>query len=105
VEVVMLENLKKVRELLANPEHWYQHWYADTGNPHNEDAMCFCPAGAYLRVIGKDNHDQDAAEQEFAKALGFTDASELFAWNDEKLRTHADVLELLDRTIAKLEAA
>ena len=105
-----LDVLREVRKLIAEPERWTKGVYArprdSTGsvNIRNKRAHCFCLAGALYRAINV-TPGENYGVIGYARALGFQDEGKLTDWNDNPERTHADILDLLDRTIAKLEAA
>lgn len=101
-------NLKAVRELLSQSKHWTQNWYAKDAKgfacaPSDNDAICWCLVGALERIVGDGDHanpllrwlrmELPAGEMSVSK------------WNDKRGRTHAEVLDLLDRVIATAEAA
>lgn len=93
--------LVKARELLAEPGRWTQETAARdaAGLPvgaTSDAAVCWCLIGALDAV-----RDGTTALAQLRRTLGCSSVS---AWNDAPERTHADVLALLDRAIAKEEA-
>lgn len=123
-----LEALRKVRELLAVPERWtqgamcrddrgndldYRPWQAE----HELEGarpvpVCFCLVGATAQVMGGVRESM-ALDAVLLRVLEFDglledesrfghDGEDLYEWNDE--HTHAEVLDLLDRTIALFES-
>ena len=102
-----LEILKKSRELLAKPENWIQKclWGDGKGNSvYSEEAVCFCLDGAIDKVCRSINETcLDEYEMKVVNFLGFKHLRELYDWNDVPERTHQEVLNLLDQTIARLE--
>ena len=104
-----LEILKKTRELLAKPENWIQKCLWGDGKGKGNyveptEAVCFCLDGAIDKVcqsIGETCLDE--YEMKVVNLLGFKSLRELYDWNDVPDRTHQEVLDLLDQTIAKLE--
>jgi hypothetical protein len=102
--------LVRMRERLAAPERWTKGESARTAlqysvDVHDPRATCWCLMGAYCREVHP------------ASVIPYTAFSRLFRrlmpnvpdvldyglsdWNDAPERTHADVLELLDRMIAE----
>ena len=96
-----LEVLVKARGLLAKPESWIQGGLSETaaGDPvpiEDERAVCFCLDGALMVASGV------MMVTDAYRAMGFSSVAELWVWNDEEGRTHAEVLARLDEAIAKL---
>jgi hypothetical protein len=85
-----LEVLVKARRLISYPVMWGK------GSDKNvsPDAKCL-----YL-AIESDVDGEDSA----MRALGFSGPSEVWTWNDDPERTHAEVLARLDEAIARLKA-
>ena len=102
-----LEILKKSRELSAKPENWIQKclWGDGKGNAVDPtEAVCFCLDGAIDKVCQSINERcLDEYEMKVVNLLGFKHLRELYDWNDAPERTHQEVLNLLDQTIARLE--
>lgn len=97
-----LELLRGIRELIAQREHWNRGSYGLDAQGRDVDlsnATCFCLSGAGAKVLGLDGPDS-CFEDRLSLAL---DVPEVIHWNDT--HTHAEVLALLDRRIAELEAA
>jgi len=95
---------RNVRGLLSDPLHWTKGASARFGrvlvSVYDETANRFCMFGAFQRVCD----DSFLRSQ----SLGMVRAeiqSPISDWNDSPNRTHADVLQLLDKLIAKCEAA
>lgn len=100
-----LEILKAARALLTPPEAWAKNDFAfdSSGNllaPSNKYAVSWCATGACIRAGGK--LAAIAAARELSRQLG---GREVFDFNDRDETTHADVLQLFDDTIARLERA
>ena len=121
--------LIEARRLLDKPEHWTQSAPARTHRgglrlpPSSPHASCWCLTGA----VDKAAHDRDAAKLIAATAISFLwttvqarrglllwscaepdrrwSVHDLQAWNDHQGRKHADVLAVLDATIARVSAA
>lgn len=128
-----LKVLREMRVTLAKPEAWFQGGFAGYIGEQGDkiridpshasermwlvaDADCFCLIGAGLRAEGARSWRTPIWEIELLKTVnerGF--ASTTFgencpfpfrtvpAFNDYPGRTHADVLQVIDRTIERLE--
>ncbi len=102
--------LKEARALIADEKNWTQGDYARSslGNStgvKNEDAECFCAIGALAKVQGITPNDDITGASYLAleasggeQTLGFIVAR----YNDD--HTHAEVLALFDRAIARAES-
>ena len=110
-----LEILKGVRELLTDPAHWTRGVLARIGQrrrpatPLSDEATCWCWVGAVYRAAGPSPHDVDinaagieGAFDAFANTIGIHPFN-ISHWNDNRRRTHSQVLDATDRTIARLE--
>ena len=104
-----LEELKAVRELLSAPARWTRGVYArnEQGlavDPHDPEAVCWCLYGAMIYIVGDSNKrfavHLDAAEDAINVLSGFISAISVADWQDAPDRTHAEVLDALDRAIA-----
>ena len=94
------EALIAVRELLTDPKHWTQGFYArdEAGglmDPKDSRAACWCLLGACRKVA--DTYDNSERLGIFLS--GVQDES-IVSFNDHPLTKHEDVLNLLDKTIA-----
>lgn len=88
-----------VAELLADPKRWTKNHSARdaTGTPcivDDKHAACWCLYGALVKVYGKNTLAFDKARCALElstpiRAYGIT------GWNDNKFRTHADVLRVV----------
>jgi hypothetical protein len=92
-----LEVLRGMRELLSEPTRWTQDTNARSSDGdevlyHSDLADCWCLDGALLKLT---RHDGDVYLA-VRKALP---VDVLCVWNDAPERTHAEVLELLDKAI------
>lgn len=105
------DTLTRARALIAQPETWTQNAYArdSDGTPivsNSPDAVCWCLTGAIYRVITPGsylgNPDYLAATDALSDALpAHVTSEDLTVWNDTPRRTHQQILNLLDRAIAK----
>lgn len=103
-----LEALKSARDLLSDPKHWTQDWYAKNAagrgvDPAGAQATCWCVRGAVVRFT-RCHLAAKPAFVELAATLGSQDYHDVECWNDNPERTHAEVLGLFDTTIARLES-
>lgn len=99
--IVALEIIKSARELISDPERWSQGWYArdkrgDWTNFNSPTACKWCAMGAIRKMANADY--EGYCVYLFALVGG---AWELDDFNDN--HTHAEVLALFDKAIAKLE--
>ena len=109
-----LKNLKDMRELLSDPSRWTKKAYArDPGGwslpSTHQHATCWCILGAQAktapshadRIKLKGGVTFNFAIFEALKnQIGAKGQEGIPYWQDAEARTHADVLALLDRTIA-----
>lgn len=96
-----IETLRKMRELLSVPERWTQRRCARNENgfevpPDSPGAVCFCLIGAAGKVTGNFGLPLDVLDK-----LTFPEPCSV--WQDAPGRTHAEVIDLLDRAIAQSE--
>lgn len=108
--------LEEVRALLSDEKRWTQHAWARTPSgyevyPLNPQASCWCLLGAIERVTGEQPKFEATDcvllplwEEMMRRHPDATDTETLTAFNDDYAR-HADVLKLLDDTIARLRSA
>ncbi len=100
----ILTILRRARKLLSKPERWGKGQFAVTADGLVCDALGrnatkFCMIGAIVRANKRDDKNSDDA----IDLLEFLRQQKLSAWNDAPRRTHAQVLRLLDRGIARAE--
>lgn len=110
-----LEILRGMRELLADEKRWTRGLFARTASglpadPPADDAACWCIAGAAFRLTGcsASNPNKPEASEAAWKAvdcvvsciidLGLNEG--IGRWQDKPERTHAEILQALDRAIA-----
>jgi hypothetical protein len=98
-----IETLRKMRELLSVPERWTKASFArdrqgnSLTNAVDPRAVCWCLVGAG-KMCGIDPRPGSPA---YEMLLRMTPFRQLSWWNDAPERTHAEVLDLLDRAIAQ----
>ncbi|MDH7796409.1 MULTISPECIES: hypothetical protein [unclassified Beijerinckia] len=104
--MTLLENLTKVRALLADPTKWTKGYLAkdESGNPtfaESSNAACYCMLGAINSVASPEE------QRDVKNAVRFhipTYDKSIADFNDDPNTNHHDVLNLLDRTIAHVSA-
>lgn len=108
----VLQVMREMRELLAEPERWTQRVLARTETheataPYYSDAVSWCLGGAIQKVIGElsptigysiRNALDLAMRRQGSRAFNYV------TWNDWTGRRHTDVLALLDLAIEIEEA-
>lgn len=111
-----LDVLQAVRDRLREPQDWTQGaWARDNfGKPvgvFHLGAVCWCLDGALglacESFVGRDSAVRELARTNSMLVDDYTDASLLAwvrRWNDDPDRTHAEVIDLIDRTMARLQA-
>lgn len=118
------KDLRKVRELLSDPNKWLKGRLAnnDKGvgvDPNSPDATCFCLLGATYKVTGFYGYPtcNAAASNQYARVVDrLCDAvrkhhpsygTSAMGFNDSQGTSHADVLNLIDKAIelSQLEPA
>lgn len=113
------EILRAARALISDPARWTQGAFArdssgDQVDRLTSEAVCWCLAGAvdaasYPERIGVDNYvidfDRSAARLAAARALHTVIHDTVVSFNDDPTRTHAEVLEAIDKAIAITEAS
>ncbi len=102
-----LEVLTCARELLSDPAKWIKGAYAKTAagsvvDATDPDACCFCALGAMRKCGGEDNEDDTPAAWALRDAAN--EKTSAHYYNDAAKTTHADILALFDRAIAKVKA-
>lgn len=98
--MTVYEVLLGMRDLLDSPERWTRGVFGRDEQGHmvgalNDRARAWCLVGAACKV---DPHGE--CVNEARDILGELAGGELTAWNDRPERTHAEVIDLLDRAIA-----
>ena len=96
------EILIAARELIADPAHWTQTFYARDADGIftdvlDEAACKFCGYGAVLRATN--SHDWTDASVRAAFLLERVVGPSFASWQDARKRTHSEVLAAFDRAI------
>ncbi|MGV2110128.1 DUF6197 family protein [Agrobacterium salinitolerans] len=100
--------LKEARALIADGGKWTQGAFARNSlgekvDPSEEGAVCFCAIGALAKAAGANPESELPAENLLVTEMLELDARECIPeFNDS--HTHADVLALFDRAIARAES-
>lgn len=97
--------LQDAREVIADENRWTQNaWARDADghdiNEHKPEATCFCLLGALSVAAGAWDSPIYRDAEKVLEKIGVERPS---TWNDAYGRTHAEVIDLLDRAIASLE--
>lgn len=93
----MSQILSKVRELLSDRNHWCKN--------HLYNGPACCLYGAWYKSRKSLGLDWREDDEKFARALGFHSRCEALNFNDSCCTTHADLIDLLDCSILKAQAA
>jgi hypothetical protein len=112
--VQILADLKEIREVLVDPMAWTQGAYcrdAEGELVEEAQACCYCLDGAIWKVLGGfgDMDEDKTSESErhnlIVEAM-FPDghSGSAIRFNDDSIRTHAEVLAKIDEGIARMEA-
>jgi hypothetical protein len=103
-----LNILRDARTLLDSHEKWTKGAFARDSDGRavcydSVSACCWCLEGAvaYAEGVGVRTHTNSAL-YELSRDLPARES--IYTFNDQSSRTHAEVLALLDTTIARLEA-
>jgi len=108
-----LEVLKGARALISEPSRWTR--YACARDRHglavfscSEAAVCWCLDGAVRKIAYGNNWKYSDAGKQLGLVMSIrpilnkaTNSQEFTDWQDA--HTHAEVLSMLDQTIANLE--
>lgn len=86
----------KIRELLAKPEAWTTVELARDANGeyadlYSQEAKCWCLIGASFRCYG------EVGVGEVFERIKLEIGGNIPSWNDQKGRTHAEVLALVTK--------
>ena len=112
---IAADKLAQVRSLIETKEGWVRGKYKDC---RPDGTLCYCILGAVAEVHGYDygegSYPTNLSSDKLVKLLASTvtevtgaegdPMSQVYAFNDDSTNTHADVLNLIDRTIEKLRA-
>lgn len=99
-----LQALREARALIQDPERWTRGVLARDANgrevdEHADAAVCWCLEGAVARVCAQSGCGFYEAWGPVRSAAAFVPLAE---FNDS--HSHADVLAVLDKAIARLES-
>lgn len=99
--VTPVEILEKTRDLLSDPVSWTQHTWArnergELTDYRGADACKFCIGGAFFRTAEGSERSVRIRAWDHVMVATY---SNTFIWNDAPERTHAEVLEALDKAI------
>lgn len=103
----VIEALRAAREKISSPERWTQGTWARGANDRvaklGNPAVCWCIWGA---LVPTESTTMYGVAEDAYEALRDDPAVGgcPIAYNDKATTTHADVLALFDRTIARLES-
>ena len=108
-----IEVLKAARELIADESRWTQDVLARdaSGNevePDHQSAVCWCVEGAVERAVVIGGEEAARGDRIYHAVMALRDGVPgigmltVAGFNDTS--EHSDVLDLFDRTIARLEA-
>jgi hypothetical protein len=116
----VLKTLIKAKAVISNPKHWTQRRLAKTASGdyttvNSPDAVCFCAIGALAKACNlkpaSPNDDEYIAPCVVNAASVLVTALEIdprpfgnpsmlvYTWNDQSLRTHAEVMKAFDKAI------
>jgi hypothetical protein len=104
--VTALEILRAARSKISLSVRWTKHCNASNsdGDPvmaSDPVAVCWCALGA---VYASSPQNTNVARNFAREALSRTAGTCIVTFNDHATTTHADVLRVFDKTIARLEA-
>ncbi|MBO9108771.1 hypothetical protein J5288_08650 [Agrobacterium sp. S2/73] len=107
--------LKEARALIADEKNWIQGYYSSDEEgvyvrPHEPEATCFCSVGAMHKVMDLPLHESIpepvgilfAADEKLRDNFDGSFEGVIVNFNDEN--SHAEVLALFDRAIARAES-
>lgn len=103
-KLLMIQILKGARDLLSDPTHWTQGTYARA--PGGFEVFVDDPRAARWCLMGALSRQGfgNFVYSDTLKAIRKSNNIDLVSiWNDEPNRTHAQVLEAIDNTIAAIE--
>ena len=102
----LLDNLKKIRELLSDESRWTRLVYARDANgarvnEHSPLACSWCLLGAVSAVCyhAYTHNDNDCMTVLFHLER-MLDKKSIAVYNDSDTTKHSDILDLIDRTMA-----
>ena len=100
--------LRAARAKIEQPEHWCRHFLAIDGDGKMvhwawPEAEAWCSIGAVASVARTPDDDVLSVDAEEILEACLPDERGLPRYNDDPRTTHADILALFDRAIAKAE--
>lgn len=106
IKITELQVLKGARELLSDESKWAKGFFAfdkdgERCGACSPEACKFCLIGAMRKVAGRDTSVTVNCLTEIYNYLGHNLAAD---WNDDADRKHSEVIDLLNKTIARLES-
>lgn len=103
--------LDAVRDVLSNPDRWCKEAAGkdadgDCVDPRDDTALRWCVLGA-LRKVHRAPLCDDVSKRALAALRGVIDVADgangIARWNDAEDTTHAELLRVLDASIARLK--
>lgn len=88
----IMKDLVAARKLIESPNNWIQ---LNGGFVGKGPGVCYCLANAVYAACNYDVTRQRNA----LNAMGFSSLHDTWLWNDDKTRTHGNVIEQLDAGI------
>ncbi len=103
----VVKGLKAIKRLIGKPERWTKGSFAldrlgQGVSASSARAVCWCLHGAYDR-IGYGIEGLYSALDRAAEIEARSRNASMISYNDDPRRTHAQVMRLLDRAIARRE--
>ena len=97
--------LVRAREIIADERHWCKRTFASTWldlpvHVGSRYALRFCALGAIKRA----GRELGLPFKDASRALEWQTVRPVADWNDDKVRTHAEVVAAFDAAIATLDA-
>lgn len=90
----------KIKQLLKDPEKWTKNLSArdklrNGVDPASKKAVCWCLYGAIFKCYPETRRDKPLSL--ILTALGIVTLTGITLWNDDRNRTHKDVLKLVTK--------
>ena len=101
------ELLREARKLLEDPSHWTKGAFAKAAAgcaiaSTSDNAVCWCAIGA-LRRFDRGGYSAAYSNAVFVLQCCVSGSGGVAEFNDDPNTTHADVLAMFDRAIARAE--